>query len=321
MSTRVAIASAAWMLVVLQAAAADVSTYAVLKNRSFFQTNATDIGLSGANPFQFVAVVDATTNTLTSATLKLPSGTVLPLTNTPGVGPFSIAQSFASQAAMDAVFTNGTYQFTLNTVNDGVRTPSLSLVGNAYPVAPQVINYPEAQLIRPDTDFAVQWAPFTGGNSLDNIVLTVRTQNGPTVFSTPIFGQPGALDGTATSVVIPAGTLATGGVYNATLTFVNVTAVDVFQYFGVPGVTAYISSTDLRMRTISQPWLTITNAPGGAAQLRFNSDPGRTYDLRASPDLANWSSLVVTTATGNAVLYLDTNAPAFDQRFYRLEEP
>lgn len=303
------------------ASGADVNTYALIKNRSYDQTNATTTVLIPGLAFQFIAVVDASTLNVSSATVQTPLGPIVPLTNTPGIGPFSHTLAFSNQAAMDALYPNGSYTFTMNAVNDGTRTPAIPITGNLYPAAPLVTNYAAAQLIRPASNFTVQWNPFTSGTANDNIVLNVRLQGGGSVFTTPLFGQPGALDGTATSVVIPANTLVTGGVYNATLTFAKVAGVDFFQYFGVPGVSVYSTSTDLRMRAISAPLLTITNTAAGATQLRFNSDPGRAYDIRASANLSNWSSLIVTTAVANTTIFLDTNSPPLTNRFYRLQEP
>lgn len=305
----------------LQMRAADVRNYALIKNQAYKQTNASDVVQQTGNAFTFVGVVDADLANVSSASLLTPLSAVIPFSNSPSVGPFAVVQSFSTKTAMDSMFTSGNYTFTINTVHDGTKTPTLTLPADAYPNAPQIVNYDEAQLLRPELDFTLQWAPMTGGSSLDNIVLTVSTQSGPTVFSTPIFGQAGALNGTVTSVNIPAGTIATGGVYSATLTFAKISSVDIFQYLGVPGVVAFVNATDFKMRAISIPFLTITNTVSRAAQLRFNSDPGRTYDIRESGDLSSWNSLVVTTAVGGTVIYTDTNSPALTNRFYRLEEP
>jgi hypothetical protein len=83
----------------------------------------------------------------------------------------------------------------------------------------------------------------------------------------------------------------------------------------------YSSSTDFPMRTRSVPVLTITNLAGNVAQLRFNSDNGRDYDLRTSSNLVDWSSLLVTNAAGATVVYPDTNSTGLPLRYYRLQEP
>jgi hypothetical protein len=310
------------LLAASQARAADVNNYAVLKNQFFVQTNANSSAPKPAGGFVFTALVDAATNNLTSATLELPSLVVVPFTNTPGVGRFSVVGTFSTQPDLDAAFPDGSYKFTLNTVHEGTKTPILNFSGNYYPAAPLITNYAEAQLIRPASNFVVRWAPFIGNVGVTNTILfTVRDAGGREVFSTPIFGQPGALNGGATSVTIPANTLQSGQSYLATLSFADIIAINLFQYPLVPGITAYATSTEVPLRTVSVPVMTITNTPGGLAELRFNSDPGRTYDLRASTNLTHWSTLLLTNAAGPVVIYTDTNSAPLPARFYRIQEP
>ncbi len=307
-------------MAIVCASAADVTTYAVIKNRLFDQTAAATVVPTATNGFTFTGVVNAATSNMTSGTLQPPSLTVYTFTNTPGLGSFGLLQTFSSQAAMDAVFASGNYKFTLNTVHDGTKTPTLSMTGDNYPAAPTIANYAQAQLIGAGTNFTVSWVPFTGGTSTDTILLTIANSTGQQVFSTPVFPAPGALTGTATSAVIPANTLQTGRTYTATLSFAKVTA-DVFSYLGVPGVSAYASSTTCKLRTLSTPLLTIEQTAANEAQLSFNSDTGRSYDIRASVDLTNWTSLLITNAAGTNVIYQDASSPALTNRFYRLQNP
>lgn len=302
----------------LPAGAADVVNYALIKNRSQTQPDASTVVLSTNDPFTFVAVVQANTNNVSGATLQLPDTSVRTFTNTPGFGPFGIAQGFASQLDMDSVFANGSYQFTINAVHDGTRMPTLTLTGDAYPNSPTVTNYDAAQLIA-GTNFTLRWTPFTGGGAGDNIVVTVDDSSSKQVFASPIFGQAGALNGTATSVVVT--NLKVGNVYSARLTFAKIASIDPISYPGVPGITVYAASTDFRMRTLSVPLLTITNTPASEAQLSFNSDSGRNYDIRATVDFTNWVSLLVTNAASSNVIYTDASAPGFIFRAYRLQNP
>ena len=82
------------------ASAADVNTYALIKNRSYDQTNATTTVLISGLAFQFIAVVDASVLNLSSATVQTPLGPVIPLTNTPGIGPFSHTLAFSRRPWM-----------------------------------------------------------------------------------------------------------------------------------------------------------------------------------------------------------------------------
>ena len=76
-----------------------------------------------------------------------------------------------------------------------------------------------AQTINPTQPFTLTWDAFSGGTSADYISVGVDDQDSDTIFKTADLGSPNALKGTATSVVIPAGTLQAGSNYNATIGF------------------------------------------------------------------------------------------------------
>ena len=60
------------------------------------------------------------------------------------------------------------------------------------------------------------------------------------------------------------------------------------------------------------------NRTNGQARLSVTARPGQETVLQASPDLRHWTSLATNPAAApNLYQFLDTNAPAFPQRFYR----
>jgi uncharacterized delta-60 repeat protein len=59
---------------------------------------------------------------------------------------------------------------------------------------------------------------------------------------------------------------------------------------------------------------------GGKVLLLLSSQPGVSYALDASPDLANWTAVSTNTATGSTVLLSDPAGAGFDQRFYRARQ-
>jgi hypothetical protein len=87
------------------------------------------------------------------------------------------------------------------------------------------------------------------------------------------------------SVTIPAITLQLGQSYLATLSLAHILTINYIQYLLVPGTTAYASSTDVNLRMVSVPILTITNAAGAS------------------------------------VTYTDSNSAPMPARFYRVQEP
>jgi hypothetical protein len=305
--------------------AADVSTYLVIKARTYLQPASALVIPQSNSPFFFNAVVNATTATVSSATLTLPDLMVVPFTNFPTIGPFAIVQGFANQAALDSAFTNGNYQFTINAVTDGQRTPTLTVAGDAYPGAPTITNFNEAQLIDSGTNFTVRWAPFTGGNLSDNIVLAIVNVSGVPVLTTPIAGQPGALNGTNTSYTItnsPTPILAPGQNYFAKLTFAKVVDLETLAYPLVLGAAAYASATDFPLRTLSNPRLQLTPGIDGApAQVGFNADIGRSYVLEGSTTLTNWTVVSNVVATATNVVVPDPASISLPLRFYRLRSP
>jgi hypothetical protein len=314
------------VVAVLPGRAADVSQYAVIKAISYRQTNAAGAFPRSSGGVSFsAAVVPSGPGTVLSATVTTPGAVLYTLSNSSGL--FIYTTNFASRAAMDSNFPSGGYTFAIVTQNDGTPTPTLSITGDSYPTnpPPQLSNYDAAQLIDATNDFTVQWAAFTGGDVLDFIQLTVSEPGGATVLSTPGPGQPGALDGTATSHLIPAGTLQTGQTYDASLLFANITTPNIFSYPGAIGTPVYVVNTDTSIRTKSTPMLLVTTAgDAGPAQLSFNADPGRAYDIRAANELTNptvWTSLVVTNAAGTNVIFTDSAATNLPKRFYQLQEP
>jgi hypothetical protein len=306
--------------------AADVDVFAVIKTQFFAQTSAASPTLLPTEGFTFVSIVDANTSTsVTSATLRLPSLTVIPFGPTAGVGPLGIAQSFDTEAAMEAVYGSGSYLFTIATASQGTRTPSLSLTGSSYPTTPAITDFAAAQNIDWTQDFTLNWGAFSGGNALDYIQLIIRRSNNSQLFSTPDFGQTGALSGTATSTTIPANTFVPGETYTATLAFGNVIAVNIFAYdltSGVPGVTAFAKTTTFPMKAPgTTPALKISKGTAvGAYDLTWNADLARRYDLRCSDDFATWTQVALVTADTTTELHTDTPPANVKARFYRLQE-
>jgi hypothetical protein len=308
--------------------AADVDLYAVTKAQSFTQTSAAAPVLLPTGGFAFASIINAHTGTsVTSATLKLPDMMVKTFGPVPGVGSLAVVGTFNTEAALDAAFASGGYQFTINAVTDGTKTPTLNLGASNYPNTPTITNFAAAQDIDWTQDFTLTWGTFVSGGANDSIQLTIRRKNGTQLFATPSFGSPGVLSGTAASVVIPANTFVPGESYTATLYFGKIASVDLSSYLGVPGATAFIKTTEFPMKAPGTT-PTITIRVGTAADsfdLTWNADIGRTYDLVRASDLSSpvttWTRLALVTATSTTETWSDTPGVGVTKRFYRLQEP
>lgn len=61
----------------------------------------------------------------------------------------------------------------------------------------------------------------------------------------------------------------------------------------------------------------VSREESGDTLVRLTGEPGGTYSLEASSDLAGWVTLETATATGGTIEYLDTEAGTATRRFYR----
>jgi len=306
--------------------AADVSVYALTKTRGYQQASPAAPASLATGGFAFAGIVSPTTTSpasVTGATLKLPSAVVKTCGPVPGFGPFAVVQAFDTQALLDGTYADGSYLFTIAAVNDGTKTPALTVNGDAYPNAPTVTNFTAAQSIDWTQPFTLQWGGFAGGTGTDTIQLLITRKDGTTLFSTPQFPNAGALNGTATSATIPAGTFVPGEPYTATLIFGKIVGANLTSYPGVPGVSAYASTTEFPMKAPGTVPVLVISSGGtpGSFDLTWNADIGRTYDLVWSPDLVGWTRLFLVTASAATETQNDTPGTGVAKRFYRLQDP
>jgi hypothetical protein len=118
-----------------------------------------------------------------------------------------------------------------------------------FPAAPTVANLASAQDIDSSSDFTLQWNAFTGASANDLIIFSVQNAF-RTVYQTSLIpGGPNALNGLATSALIPEGTLKAGCSYFCRLIFATVQSTVSNQLANALGATLYESETDFYIRT------------------------------------------------------------------------
>src|SRR3954471_17667140 len=187
-------------LVTSGAAAPDVVDIQLSKSRSFAQLDSGAATAETTNGFTFEAKVNAPDpNLVTASSVTTPTGNTLNLTADSDHEDFAYSDSASTQGLFDSQFFNGTYNLSIATVHDGVRTISLSLPSSAYPPAPHIVNFDAAQQLR--GDFRFQWDAWTGGQTTDFIQLRIEDSDNHTVFKTSDLSENGALDGRATSAI------------------------------------------------------------------------------------------------------------------------
>ena len=269
---------------------ADVAAYFVAKTQDFVQTSAAIPTLDPNTPFAFGAFVeerDTDGATVNSSTVTLPTNLVLTgsqALQSDGGNEWDFLREFNTKTDLDAAFKAGKYTFSINTANQGLKSPAVTLPADAYPVTPHISNWTDAQLIDASNPFTVNWDTFTGGTTDDFIQLTLVDHSGVTVFETPDFWRANPLTGTARSVAIPAGTLIAGENYNAQLLFANASMLDRTTYKNSLGTTAYTKRTAFSLQTIP---------PGGILQFQTT---GFSVNENAIPAIAT----ITVTRTGGS---------------------
>jgi PEP-CTERM motif len=197
----------------------DISYVTTFKNIDYHQTsNVTDSSQLTFNGTFFSADLFSTTaNAYSSASVMIPGGSSIALTqNFPADYGFQTGL-LPDQATMDAAFTTGTYTFT--GVNGAqTDTATLNYTGDDYSKTVPFLTgstYSDLQGLNAAQNFTFGVSPFTpGGNQTDAFVfLTVFDSSGNVAFT------QGFLNPSTTSITMGAGTLQAGTAYNYEVDF------------------------------------------------------------------------------------------------------
>lgn len=223
------------------ARAASVSHFGVAKSRIYSQSSAT----LPATPSEFGFQAFAYQPVEDSVAFGLVTG--------PGGVPFGVGtdsddarllvseETYSTQAALDAARGNGLYAFQLFTSEGATVSASVSITGDAYPTASALGNFAAAQDVTRAQTFTLQWTKPAQLDGLDFVSVSISA-DGNEIFTTPAPWQAGALNGTVTSVTLPANLLPEEGELEGRIEFINVTARETQSLPGATGLAAYTSS-------------------------------------------------------------------------------
>jgi hypothetical protein len=275
----------------------------------------------------YLGLVQSSLGVVPIANVILPGGAERALPSGSSGLELETQESFSDQASIDAAYPPGNYTFDLDTVDDGLQFPVLSMPSAAYPNPPHVSNFAAAQAINPLSPFTLQWDSIPGATTNDSLWVFATDSGGNVVFSTPkpSTDRLAALNGTATSVVIPTNTFQPGHAYTGWITFFHTTSLNMTEYPGIAGVTivAAMTSFPLALASSSLPML---SQPTRISTTQFgfllSGVPGQNYTVlvatNAARPLTNWSTLLITNLSASPALIQDNQATN-KQRFYRVK--
>jgi hypothetical protein len=301
----------------------DVSKLLLIKAQSLLQSNATPVA---KNVYAFEVRGDLNVlNSVLNGTVTTPGGAVLQPENDYWGDIFDYDAEYASKTDMDRFFANGTYAVSLNTAHDGIKNVPLTFPADAYPNDPTLSNFSGLQAINSAQNLTVSWGAFSGADATSTyfIRLRLQTASGEDVYESPDLGQPGALLGTSTSVVIPANTLSPGRKYEGELVFAKIVAKDSTTYSGVTFRALFAKATEFELQTTGSPIRpTITITKGGQMKIDVTGDKHVNYVLEATQDFQSWFAISYPQGTysGTTATFFDSDSSYFSRRFYRVRE-
>jgi hypothetical protein len=275
---------------------------------------------NSVEPYIYLATTTLASNRdTTGITLTFPSGGVSNLVANPGAPEnWTFGGYMTNEAILETKFPPGNYTFTVNaTASNETKIVSFpaSLV---QPSAPHLTNLGAAQAVDSTQPFTLQWDPFAGGTVSDSIVVGLTTN-----WQSPNLGSPGALGGTATSVAIPAGTMAPGKTYSASVGFSH-------AVLATNGTEAtYVYRATITQFVITTKPATVTGPPvvanpgwsGGVFGFDLLTTSGQTVTVvsttNAADPLASWPILLTTNSPGTRIHISDPRFGTSPALFYR----
>jgi len=294
------------------------TTFSVGKLHFFNQTNTAAPSADPDIPYDFSgSTVLASNRTASSITLTLPTSAVSNLIQVfQHPEQFAMFASNTNLSAFDATFPSGIYTFNVTGSSNQQATVNLpaSLV---QPNAPHISNFTAAQSVNPTQAFVLSWDAFSGGTSADYVYVTVGS-----AFNTANPGVAGALNGTATSVTIPANTLQANSNYDASVGFYRAVTTSNATF----STTAYLASstffTLITSSTVPGVTLRLTNGvwAGNAFSFDVLAPASQTITVQSSSTLVSnsWSLLLTTnTPAGGRVHITDPRSTTNRFLYYR----
>jgi hypothetical protein len=283
----------------------DVSYFNVAKNSHYIQTSTSAPVLRSESESQ--AEISSTLKlapggAIKSVALQPPGGgatSTLTLSN----GLYRWAKTFSNRSQMDLAFTNGGFRLLMDTVHNGSPNGSLFLSGDSYPAAPSISNYTATQSVNSAEPFTLALT-IPGGTAAE--FVRVRVKDGSQIIrsSPELPTDAAALNGLATTFVIPSNTLTPGKRYDVEIHRYFITRTS-NAYIGAIGHAGYASTTHLELLTtggaLTEPKLHLIQRIGDQTELQFDATAQRRYKIFTTRDFSNWTVALETNAASTTL--------------------
>lgn len=233
---------------------AAVEWFTLIKGTGYIQESEEEPELAHEEePWGLFSNIDVTeANPEHTATLVLPDGDERAYMSF-GFDMLGFFDLFETEEELHEAYPAGNYTINITLADAEPQAATLNLAQAEFPSIPHVLNFNDLQEIDPNSPVTIEWGPFIGGTAADYIIIDIEDMDGGTVFETPEPGQPGAIDGTATTIEIPADVFEEGRTYDMSVVFARVTDVNATDIPGATGMAGVFTFTELEVRTTGTP--------------------------------------------------------------------
>jgi len=271
----------------------------------FNQSDATTAVPDPSQPAIFYNYVfNPANNPLTAATLEVPGGTTMALSNLgPGL-PLGAVALCPSQEALSAQCPPGLYRFAGKRSDGTAFNAAIAVADFAYPPRPELLNWADAQKIDPAADLLLKWSAFPNASS-NNLVAISISENGTPIWSAPDQCQQHLLTNNNTAVLIPRHTLGANSTYEVSLSFVRLMAPDFTSLPGFALQPQANSSLNFTIQTKdAQPAMVpsfteFVPQPNSTLLLEIQGEPLTVWRLERASDLGGWGLEALVTILPN----------------------
>jgi hypothetical protein len=238
---------------------------------------------------------------------------------------FFLVDAFNTESELNEMFPLGDYVARVEPAVGSPITMTVTVSGASVPT-PEVINYTASQAIDPAAPFTLLWSSFTGADPASFIHLDIADREGDTVFSAPNECLGIELEPTATSIIVPAGTLLPGRTYELTISFFRITDSREHPASEITFLAAQGAITETTLRTIGggvvedYRFHDARVSVEGIFEATLTGAAGTLIEIQSSTNLMSWDPVMTLTVPGSgSVSFQDPNPMVTNTRlFYRV---